>query len=71
MPMDLLHGLTDDQVALLGCAAALAVCGGVMAMSVLVAPRRESKTTTDRGAHAPSLSSAQEVAPSESQRRAA
>lgn len=31
--MDLLQGLTDDQTALLGCAAALFVCIGAMVVS--------------------------------------
>ena len=34
--MDFLNGLSDDQTALIGCAAALFVCGTVMSLSFYV-----------------------------------
>jgi hypothetical protein len=34
--MDLFNGLSDDQTALIGCAAALAVCGTIMSLSYYV-----------------------------------
>lgn len=34
--MDFINGLSDDQTALLGCAAALLVCGTIMSLSYYV-----------------------------------
>ena len=45
--MELLDGLTDDQVALVGCAAALVICGGLMSLSAFVRPRRTQPLDVD------------------------
>lgn len=36
MPMDLFNGLSSDQTAVIGCAAAIVVCGTVMSLSYYV-----------------------------------
>lgn len=35
----MLSGFTDDQIALIGCVAAVLVCGGLMSLSYYLRPR--------------------------------
>lgn len=48
--MEIFRNLTDDQLALLGCAAALVLSGTVMALSYFIGrARRHSGSQTGRG----------------------
>ncbi len=70
--MTLFSGMTDDQIALLGCFAALVVCGGLMSLSYYIRPRRTLERETETTLRFPVRETpAAESTKRESRRRAA
>lgn len=49
--MDILNNLSDDQLALLGCMAALLVSATIMCLSYYVGPARNAKPVTRKLPH--------------------
>lgn len=49
--MDIISTLTDDQLALLGCFAAIVVSGTIMSLSYYVGPRRSAAEPVRTLAH--------------------
>lgn len=46
--MEILNNASDDQIALMGCAAAILICGGMMYLSFFVGRQGKNEETTGR-----------------------